>query len=705
MANDQRHVIQVAEIELQISDESVAGTLFERMSRLNAGAITDVIEAQCDKYGATHTTFRIDALELDLGIISEASLEKEFLSKLELKLSEALKAAFVAETNGAATQPSQAGSDMEMLVFYLLNGAMPWWANVNEPSMLHAALHRLVQTHSKQLGAVLPGTLLKTGAAKRLVSLAAETDFLVIVRLLAGLPDLVQDAWPRALAHSSGIAEKKAIEQWRYSYLQWLLINREGTALSFFMYSAFSLWLTFAELLMHLNKGFAASGKEIPAGLSGIFNTIKAGNAISQVADQQKNVAISRPEEDWKFSETPPDGGTTMHNVHATETPSLDILEEKLKQFAARPEQNSSFPAQNDIEDFLFFLKHGTVPVAVNQQEKSSLDTLLERILSSGAMWLKQHITALIEHAVVRHNLASLNGPYGFHAIVGLLHGIPFLAADDWPVTYALATGSGQAAMVIKWREIYLAWLITHRQGAELSFFQAAAIGMGCTFSDLIETLESGFARAQSSVTIFTDTLDSVKTRKNEIPKMMQQAMVVTPRQTVDLRYSESDELFIDNAGLVLLGVFLPHFFVAIGLVADSAWVSEEAQQKGVSILYFLVSGLTEVREFQTALLKVFCGLHPADPLEYAGAIDDEIQEECENLLQSVIAHAGVFGTLSADGLRGSYLLRPGLLSMRDGNWLVQVEKKAYDILLTKIPWSFRMIKLPWQPRFIVTEW
>ena len=36
---------------------------------------------------------------------------------------------------------------------------------------------------------------------------------------------------------------------------------------------------------------------------------------------------------------------------------------------------------------------------------------------------------------------------------------------------------------------------------------------------------------------------------------------------------------------------------------------------------------------------------------------------------------------------------------------ILTVEKKAFDILLEQIPWSFRTVKLPWNKYIIHVEW
>lgn len=169
--------------------------------------------------------------------------------------------------------------------------------------------------------------------------------------------------------------------------------------------------------------------------------------------------------------------------------------------------------------------------------------------------------------------------------------------------------------------------------------------------------------------------------------------------------FSDAEELFLDHAGLVVLGPFLPHFFRALGLIEHNDWVDEGAPHRGVAALHFLLTGQEDMPEYQTPLLKVCCGITPEEPLEYGEPLAETLKAECANFLSSVIAHAPALNNMSLDGFRGTFLLRPGTLGQRDGHWLVRVERQAYDVVLDRFPWSFRLIRLPWLSRLIGVEW
>jgi len=55
--------------------------------------------------------------------------------------------------------------------------------------------------------------------------------------------------------------------------------------------------------------------------------------------------------------------------------------------------------------------------------------------------------------------------------------------------------------------------------------------------------------------------------------------------------------------------------------------------------------------------------------------------------------------------LRGSFFVRPGKLSRRGSDDLLQVEARSYDLLLDRLPWGIGLIQLPWMKSILWVEW
>ena len=192
-------------------------------------------------------------------------------------------------------------------------------------------------------------------------------------------------------------------------------------------------------------------------------------------------------------------------------------------------------------------------------------------------------------------------------------------------------------------------------------------------------------------------------------PEAMGAAEVTAPPvpapENTDLTFSEADEVYIHNAGLVILWPFLPRFFENLGLVSERRFNNEAAQHRAAGILQYLVHPEPEFPEYLLSLNKLLCGLDLASVFTFGDAITETELDLCEPFLEAVIAQAPILRQMSVSGFRGTYLLRAGSLSSRDGAWLLRVERESYDVVLDRFPWSWQWLKLPWMDAPLRVEW
>jgi hypothetical protein len=113
----------------------------------------------------------------------------------------------------------------------------------------------------------------------------------------------------------------------------------------------------------------------------------------------------------------------------------------------------------------------------------------------------------------------------------------------------------------------------------------------------------------------------------------------------------------------------------------------------------------TELFEPHLALPKVLVGMQPETSVNAPEVITNEQQLLMDELLTAVMEHVPAWKNLTVANLRKAYLQREGALSARDGQWLLQVKRETYDILLDKLPWPIQLIRLPWLDHLLVVEW
>lgn len=176
--------------------------------------------------------------------------------------------------------------------------------------------------------------------------------------------------------------------------------------------------------------------------------------------------------------------------------------------------------------------------------------------------------------------------------------------------------------------------------------------------------------------------------------------------RTVNTQFSDSDEIYVGNAGMVLVYPFLPRFFKKLGLLEEGQWQSDEAQARAVLLLQAMVgTPVDEVAEFQLPLNKLICGLEPNAPIPLDMELTEEERNEAEGLLMAVIMNVPLMKKLTVEGLRRAYLQREGVLSRLEENWKLVVQRETYDVVIDRVPWSFNTLKLPWTETVLFVEW
>jgi hypothetical protein len=163
-----------------------------------------------------------------------------------------------------------------------------------------------------------------------------------------------------------------------------------------------------------------------------------------------------------------------------------------------------------------------------------------------------------------------------------------------------------------------------------------------------------------------------------------------------------AEGIYVRNAGMVILHPFLPRFFETLGIAAEDKLLQPE---RALWLLHFLTTGQLTAPEYELMLPKILCTVPLETPVESDVVLTETEQREANTLLEAVIRHWKALKSTSPDGLRGTFLVRHGKVSPRDGDWLLQVEAKTWDVLLDQLPWGISVIRLPWMNPVLWVEW
>lgn len=168
---------------------------------------------------------------------------------------------------------------------------------------------------------------------------------------------------------------------------------------------------------------------------------------------------------------------------------------------------------------------------------------------------------------------------------------------------------------------------------------------------------------------------------------------------------TDGESIPVKNAGLVLLNMYLPILFERLGIMTDRKFNSPDCQSDAVHYLQYLAAEQQETDEEYLVLNKILSGLPLESPVKKGVEISSETREITEGLINAVIQYWPVIGETSVSGFRGNWLVRDGLIRETEEHWQLTIEKRAYDILLGKSPFSFSVIKYPWMPKALKVDW
>lgn len=163
--------------------------------------------------------------------------------------------------------------------------------------------------------------------------------------------------------------------------------------------------------------------------------------------------------------------------------------------------------------------------------------------------------------------------------------------------------------------------------------------------------------------------------------------------------------MYIHNSGLVILAAFLPRYFGLLDMLDGATFRSEEDAIRGALLLEYLASGRTEVEEHELAFNKVLCGLEVATPVPTTLEPTEQEVEISEQVLNAILQNWDKMSNSTVENLRGSFILREGLLREHDAHWSLQVTSAGYDIILSFLPWTISVISLPWVDKWLEVEW
>lgn len=239
------------------------------------------------------------------------------------------------------------------------------------------------------------------------------------------------------------------------------------------------------------------------------------------------------------------------------------------------------------------------------------------------------------------------------------------------------------------------------------TFAQALISRNDCTYEIFMEALISKMNRVIPSEDI-RDLIEIYLKQQVTETKIMETQSQVIKNKPARKSVSESikvDDIFISNAGLVLLHPFLHMLFENVGYTENKVWLTEETQERAIALTQYMVTGLELTPEFDLLLNKLLVGYPVEKTLPLEIVLSDFEKQEADDVLNSVIKHWTALKNTSIEALRSTFLKRDGKFSNNDSGWKLKVEQRTVDILMSRLPWGLSIVKTPWMKNIMKVEW
>ena len=646
----QRHIIKRQILEVAVPQKQGAYQLQQQLSGIYSRRLVPIIDKYCTALSDPDVIHRIEILELDLGEVPLDAFEKVLSERFEAELRRALAEAIRQQQSASEAEPGvKTTSQLELFGYFVHTGTLPWWADASEAGLLDAAVAWLVAHAPGPLKALVADLVTQESYLKRMVQHLADLNLVRLAGLFSGAlhPFItqVQEDLAAVFQRTDGL---KAVPPHRLRRELWEGILL-GVCLPGKPLSDPSGFLQPVLLQIAVRRGIRYTAL-IGDMAQAVQRLAKSGHRfkselpdlLSMIRAGTSGVVLAAPEPD-------------------AEHPSIVAAEPALPS-RPPPRETTEPDAPAESPPKLEFLEEPSS--TATPEPDDAAEALSGKAVEAATPVLPPPTAEPAPPS--RPPPRKTTEPDALAESPSLLRPkTPFSEEPSSPVT------------------------------PEPDDVAEASPGRTADPGTLTEPSPGMSTEPEPPAP--SDKRAAQAQRREPLSRK---------RLHIDYVFSDADEWYVGNAGLVILWPFLGRFFENLDLLREKHFSDAAAMHRAVGLLQYLADGQPEPPpEYLLPLGKVLCGMDLDEVFDFGPPLTEAEIEEGATLLQAVIAHAPVLGSMSVRGFRGTFLLRKGQLSIRHGAWLLRVERETYDVVLDRFPWSVNIVKLPWMKALMHVEW
>ncbi|MBK7676134.1 MAG: hypothetical protein IPJ27_16055 [Candidatus Accumulibacter sp.] len=744
----QQHKIMRQVLEVRGCSRDAAQHLQAELRDAYRERLLPLIEAICSELSAPGCIDRVDRLEIDLGELP--------LETFETALADSFAPTFRSRLADAIDDAPESDADLELVDFFIRSGTIPWWADASDRNLLPAAVARLLGRAPQTLRQTILAAADRERTLRRIVRACSDRSLDQLAAVLAPRWTAACPGLGSALIAILGSRHEGQVESARAErHLLWEEILRAAIAEDVSAAEAPRVFgavlrrvarrrqLDYRSLVADLHRLPADDSVSVPPWMHAALEALwreSGGNLLETrevtPASESARANFLRLLERFDLpTALTPDGGlwqrlgtvfdrlpavlqgqaievfATMQDggVATLSSTMIDLLA-ALVRAAFAQQLLTSDVVERYAARLLQSAPQGMSPAIASELGAKLLDAI--GVPASGASTEERKVDSAARNADAAAAPPDESARAHLLQLLDRLAPVSAPEADPWTRLSAVfdhlpARLQAQAieafALVQDGELMSLSSVMIDTLGALVRAalaqqLLAPGVVERCA-ARLLQSAPPGMPSAAVSSELGAKLLDVLDAARKPAPSAPKR------KARVDQAFSDSDAIYLDNAGLVILWPFLQSFFGRLGLLDEKRFRDEAAAHRAAGLLQYVATADEAPPEYLLPLNKVLCGIALDEVFDFGEPIGVEEVEECTDLLTAVIAQAPILRQMSIAGFRSTFLLRQGQLSARDGNWLLRVQRETHDIVLDRFPWSVQIVKLPWMTALMQVEW
>ncbi len=673
----QRHVIQRQTLEITLAKKAQAWELQQTLSGIFQRQVPAVLDRCLSEVSSPDYVHRIERLELDLGEFDSGFSADELLARIEASLRQALgEQISQTQTLPTAQQNEPVQADLELFEHFIQQGYLPWWADSRRSHLPETSFTTLVNTKPLALTRLLAKLIQQPRSLQRLISYFNDRHLLTITALLSGAAEDLPTALMQILsAVQAPLHQYSRVPTSRLRAACWQSLLQVAVTGS-------PVITQYADFLMAVTLRWAKLlGLPHPLLISHLQHLLLSPAVVDNEWLQAIRLSASVTDSETAVAEKPSGNRYAQLkkiSVDAGQSPTLTNRPLAGDLAARLIAKNNRYP---DDRASIETADNNWLAVSDDEIGNQSIHRLRSTAISNRYARLKKI------GVDAGHTLPLTNPP-----LAGDLAARLSATNNRAPDAQANIEAADNNRLAVSDDEIGNPG--THR-------LRSTAISNRYARLKKIGEV-AGHTLPLTNPPLAGDLAARLSATNNRAPDAQANIEAADNNR---LAFSDTDTLYINNAGLCLLWPFLGTFFESLELMQNNRFHDLAAKQCAISLLHYLATEELNPPEYRLPFNKLLCAMDISDVFDFESPLTALQIEACDALLLAVINNAPILNNMSINGFRGSFLLRPGSLSADQSSWLLRVERETYDLVLARFPWTWQWVKLPWMEHPLRVEW